>query len=210
MLSELTELLNRAAAGFPPPADGGLTVLPQADDPTPAVLAFTAHHVVVADVDPDWVRARLPADDLSAPLNPPFLTALCGELGGHEVNNLDAVLVAPPAADPGLELTPADFSTHERVRQAKTFRRDVRVWTCPGGLVLVGRGVGGRWEVAVEVDEEHRGKGLGRALFAAARALTPGGEPVWAQVAPGNAASLRALLAAAYRPVGGEALLKPG
>jgi RimJ/RimL family protein N-acetyltransferase len=30
---------------------------------------------------------------------------------------------------------------------------------------------------------------------------------IWAQVAPGNAASVRAFLAAGYQPVGAEALL---
>lgn len=204
----LSELLRRAAEGDPPPADGGVSVLPQGAEATPAVLAFTAHHVVVADVPEEWVRARLPVDDLSAPLNPPFLTALCAATG-REVNNIDAVLVATgPAVAPGLGLTPADDRTHERVRRAEDFRTDIRVWTCPGGLVLLGRGVGGRWEVAAEVDPEFRGKGLGRALFAAARALAPQDVPVWAQVAPGNAASLRAVLAAGYRPVGAEVLLK--
>jgi hypothetical protein len=36
--------------------------------------------------------------------------------------------------------------------------------------------------------------------------LAPRGEPLFAQVAPGNAASLRAFLAAGYRPVGAEVL----
>jgi hypothetical protein len=31
--------------------------------------------------------------------------------------------------------------------------------------------------------------------------------PLWAQIAPGNAASVRAFLAAGYVPVGAEALL---
>ncbi|MGO1052569.1 N-acetyltransferase [Crossiella sp. CA198] len=203
----LSELLTRAAHGDPPPPDGGVTVLPQGAERVPAVLAFTAHHVVLADVDPDWVRVELPADDLSAPLNPPFLTALCGRIG-RQVNNIDAVLCAPPVRGrPELELRPADTRTHDRVRLAEEFRAEVRVWTCPGGLVLLGRGLGGRWEVAAEVDPAFRGKGLGRALFAAARTLTPAGEPVWAQVAPGNAASLRAVLAAGYLPLGAEALL---
>src|SRR5947208_2793300 len=35
---------------------------------------ITAHHVCSPPVDPDWVRSELPADDLSAPLNPPFLS----------------------------------------------------------------------------------------------------------------------------------------
>ena len=41
----------------------------------------------------------------------------------------------------------------------------------------------------------------------AAAHLAPDGAPMWAQIAPGNAASLRAFLAAGYRPVGQEALL---
>jgi len=32
----------------------------------------------------------------------------------------------------------------------------------------------------------------------------PGGEPLWAQVAPANAASVRAFLAAGFTPVGAE------
>ena len=42
---------------------------------------------------------------------------------------------------------------------------------------------------------------------AAARHLVPPGTPVWAQVAPANAASVRAFLAAGFRPVGAEVLL---
>ncbi len=73
--------------------------------------------------------------------------------------------------------------------------------------MLLGRGVGGRWETAIEVDQDRRGAGLGRRLAVAARHLVPGGAPLWAQVAPGNAASLRAFLAAGFVPVGAEALL---
>jgi len=36
--------------------------------------------------------------------------------------------------------------------------------------------------------------------------MVPDGEPVFMQTAPGNAASLRALLAAGYSPVGSEIL----
>jgi hypothetical protein len=35
----------------------------------------------------------------------------------------------------------------------------------------------------------------------------PEERPLWAQIAPGNAASVRAFLAAGYEPVGAEALL---
>ncbi|MER7394351.1 hypothetical protein ABT381_02370, partial [Streptomyces sp. NPDC000151] len=51
---------------------------------------------------------------------------------------------------------------------------------------------------------------LGRRLAAAGRHFVPPGEAVWAQVAPANGASVRALLAAGFVPVGAEALLKRG
>ena len=73
--------------------------------------------------------------------------------------------------------------------------------------MILGRGLADRWEVAVEVAPQARGRGLGRALAMAARSLLPQGRPVWAQIAPGNAASVRAFLAAGYDPVGAEALL---
>jgi hypothetical protein len=41
-------------------------------------------------------------------------------------------------------------------------------------------------------------------LTAAGRHLTPLGEPLFAQVAPGNAASPRAVQAAGFRPIGAE------
>jgi L-amino acid N-acyltransferase YncA len=77
-------------------------------------------------------------------------------------------------------------------------------------VVLLGRGVGGRWETAIEVDDDRKGEGLGRKLATAARHLVPGRAPLWAQIAPGNAASVRAFLAAGFRPVGAEVLLTPG
>jgi hypothetical protein len=43
-------------------------------------------------------------------------------------------------------------------------------------------------------------------VAAAARAVVPEGEPVWAQVAPGNAASMRSTAAAGFVPVGAEVL----
>ncbi|MCP3803595.1 N-acetyltransferase [Allokutzneria sp. A3M-2-11 16] len=205
----LADLFSRAARGEYPAPDGSFRVVPPGPDALSAVIAFSAHHVIVTDADPDWVASVLPAD-LSAPLNPPFLTELCAKTG-RVVNNIDQVLVADSLdGTPDLDLAPAIDSSHERAVRAYGLRTDVRVWTCPGGMVLIGRGLGGRWEVAAEVDESARVRGLGRALFTAARMLVPPGEPVWAQVAPGNAASARAVLASGYRPVGAEALLLRG
>jgi len=80
------------------------------------------------------------------------------------------------------------------------------------GVVVLGRGITGRWEIAFEVDDTARGAGFGRALAASGVRLLPEGTPVWAQVAPGNAASMRAVIAAGFRPVGAETLLvrEPG
>ena len=94
---------------------------------------------------------------------------------------------------------------HPRIAYAGERRDEVRAWTADGGVLVLGRGVAGRLEVSVEVDEEVRQRGLGRLLVSAARQLAD--EPVWAQVAPGNARSMRAFQAAGYVPVGAEALL---
>ena len=115
------------------------------------------------------------------------------------------------AADLADDLEEIEVREHPRVVRALRYRDDVRVWRTPGGAghVIVGRGLAGRWETAFEVEPAARGHGLGRRLAIAATALVPAGEPVWAQVAPGNAASLRAVLAAGYQPVCGEVLLPP-
>ena len=60
------------------------------------------------------------------------------------------------------------------------------------------------------VDPERRNRGLGRLLVAAARHLAPPGEQLFAQVAPGNAASLRAVAAAGFHPLGAEVLFGRG
>lgn len=205
-MPSLTDLLRGIEQGAFPPPDGGLSVYPQPSPRDAAVVAFTAHNVVIADVDAQWVHAQNPDGDLSAPLNPPFLTALCHKLG-RRVNNIDMVATAPAAAGPpALPLTELTDRQHPRVCRALRHRDDVRVWAADGGIVLLGRGLAGRWETAVEVDANAQGRGLGRALATAARHLVP--HPVvWAQIAPGNAASVRAFLAAGYAPVGAEALL---
>jgi GNAT superfamily N-acetyltransferase len=205
-------LLTRAAAGHPPPADRTVTVLPQPPGPVAGILAFTEHHVVAADVDPDWVHRLVPRGDLSAPLAPAFVSAL-GEALGRSADNIDVVLVTHGAAgDPPLALVTDDgHGGHPRVERSSRYRSEVEVHATPdgAGVLVLGRGLAGRWEVAFEVDPSARGQGLGRALAGAARHLVPVGEPLFVQVAPGNVPSLRAVLAAGFVPVGGE-ILFPG
>jgi hypothetical protein len=147
----LAVLLNDVATGIYPPPDGSITVLPQPSPRDAGVIGFTAHAVVFTDLDPDWVREQLPEGDLSAPLNPPFLSLLSSR-AGRRVNSLDVLCVAEPLpGPPAMPLTPVAAADHPRAVRARRYRDDVRVWEGAGGLVPLGRGVAGRWEVAIEV-----------------------------------------------------------
>ncbi len=169
------------------------------------MLGFTGHIVVCAAVEGSWVRERLPPGELSEAFTPPLLGALAQHTG-RRVNAIDLLLLAPAAGRGSLPLSPTT-EDHPRVRRARRYRTDLAAWSTEGGILVLGRGLAGRWEVAIEVAPAYRGRGLGRALAAAARGLVPDDRPLWAQVAPGNAASVRAFLAAGYAPVGMEALL---
>ncbi|MFD0274166.1 GNAT family N-acetyltransferase [Kitasatospora sp. NPDC127111] len=209
----LREILADAAGGVFPPSDGSVTVVPQPSAREAGVLSFSAHAVIFTDEDPAWVRevlAAVPSDPLAAPLCPPFLTAF-GERTGRVVGNIDLLTVAGRLpGEPPLPLRPVRDREHPRVVRALRYREDVRVFTTDGGVLVLGRGVAGRWECAVEVDPRARGRGLGRALATSARHLLPEGGWIWAQQAPGNATSVRAFQAAGYRPVGAETLLVVG
>jgi GNAT superfamily N-acetyltransferase len=171
------------------------------------VVAFTAHHVVAAPVAEDEVLARLVGQDLGAPMGARFLAWLADRLGS-EPGSLDVVLAAPAAGAGSELLQPAGSLEHGRVERAELYRDELRVFTDAArrGVVILGRGLAGRLEVSIELDPAARGRGLGRQLLEAARGLVPSGEVVFAQVAPGNAASLRAFLAAGFSPIGAEVL----
>ncbi|MEV0528985.1 GNAT family N-acetyltransferase [Streptomyces sp. NPDC050439] len=210
--ASLGAILDAAAHGRFPPPDGTTTVVPQPCHRDAGVIAFTAHSVVFTDEDPRWVHATLAAldcDPLAATMNPRFLAAFLDRTG-RVTDTTDLLTVAdtlPGAPDPALDLREIDDPDHPRVTRARKRRDDVRVWASAGGGVLVlGRGLAGRWEAAIEVDEDVRHRGLGRALALAARHLVPGVSHVWAQQSPGNARSVRVFQAAGYRPVGAEAL----
>ena len=207
-METLRDIVESAGCGVLPAADGRTTVVAQASHRDAGVLAFTAHAVVFTDEDPRWVYDTLAAvgcDALAAPMNPRFLAALL-ERTGRTAETIDAMLVGSPLpGEPPLPLKEIADGGHPRIVYARRRRDDVRAWTAEGGVLVMGRGIAGRLEVSVEVDEEARHRGLGRQLVAAARHLVT--EPLWAQVAPGNARSLRAFQAAGYRPVGAEALL---
>jgi GNAT superfamily N-acetyltransferase len=212
MSDTVAQVLRAAARGEFPPADGGVSVVRQPNTRDAGVLSFTAHSVVFTDEDPEWVRdalARTPSDRLAATMNPAFLAAFMARTG-RGMNTIDLLTVAPALPGrPEIALREIDDPDHPRVARALKYRDDVRVWAADGGLLVLGRGVAGRWEAAIEVDEERRGRGLGPVLATAARQLTPDGV-IWAQQSPGNARSVRTFQQAGYRPVGSEALLLAG
>jgi len=205
----LLDVFTAAADGQLPTPDGQVEVHPTLPGKTAAVVAFPAHFYVLAPVDPRWVQMQLPPGDYSAPLGARFLVALADRIGAH-VRTSDAVLAARAHDQhPGPDLRRIEGDAHPRVRFAHHYREEVRAWQTHDGMgcVVLGRGLAGRWELSYEVEPAARGHGLGRALAAAALGLLPAGTPVFAQVSPGNSLSMRATLAAGYRPIGGEVLL---
>lgn len=208
MAESLRDVLDGVARGDFPPADGRTTVVAQVSPRDAGVLCFTGHSVVFTDEDPRWVHERLAAtkcDPMSASLNPRFLAALM-ERTGRTTETIDMMLVAAPLpGEPPLRLKEIEDAGHPRVAYARRRRDGVRVFATDGGVLTTGRGIAGRLEVSVEVDEGVRHQGLGRSLVRAARHLVA--EPLWAQIAPGNARSVRAFQSAGYVPVGSELLL---
>jgi hypothetical protein len=206
----LASVLARAAHGVFPVADGTLEVVAAPLPLRAAVVAFTAHSFVAADLPADLVRAHLPGEDLlGAPMSPAFLAWLARELDATP-GVLDVVLVHVGASLPSIQLTPRlDELEHARVARALGQRRQVQVYAEPQqrGLVILGRGLADRWELSIELAPDAQNHGLGRAMITAGRALVAPDEPVFAQVSPGNARSLRAFLAAGFRPIGSEILL---
>ncbi len=100
------------------------------------------------------------------------------------------------------------LADHPRVQRALRHRRDVEVVVDSAGVVILGRGLVGRRELSVELfDPSVESSGAGRDLIGAGLACVPAGEWCWAQVAAGNARSLRAFLACGFTPICSEVLI---
>jgi GNAT superfamily N-acetyltransferase len=204
----LRTMLDDAARGLFPPADGDIDLLPAPDGRADIVLGFTAHLVIAAPLGPAEIAERLAPGDFSMWMAPAFLAWL-GERLGSRPATFDALLCAPGTGTGAADwLHERDDLDHPRVERASRYRTGMRSFATDddAGMIVVGRGVCGRWEIGYEVAPDARGRGVGRRLVAAARGLVPAGEPVWAQVAPGNAASMRSTLAGGFWPVAAEVL----
>ena len=208
VVEPLIELLTDAASGRVREAEGDLRILPAPPGPAMAIVGLVGVHVIATSASEAWVRERL-AGDLMGPLSPAFIVEL-----GHQLrrvdDGVDLVLVAPALhGTPSLRETAGD---HPRIARASAHRTDVRAFTDETGQVVVvlGRGLGLRLEVSIEVTPAARGRGLGRQALEDARRLIPAGSLLFAQVAPANAASIRMLLHAGFVPLGAEVLFFTG
>jgi hypothetical protein len=202
--------LAAAEEGIFPPADGAVEVVPPGDDGASACVEFTGHSFVLTHHDHADVVAR-GADGFGGATQPDLLRWLAGPRGW--IGSHDAVLVARGRGG-GTLGERSDLDDHPRVRRARHHRRNVRVYGDQHGLITIGTGLVGRCEISVELFDGDRGvvaapPGAGSRLIDEARQLVPTNEMVWAQVAPGNAASLRAFLRCGFRPIGAEVLIEP-
>jgi hypothetical protein len=196
-----------AVDGRFPLADGGVTLLPALPRGLACSVAFTGHAVIATELPADDVHAHGP-DGFGGSLAPDLLRRLAGRTGWIGV--IDATLCARgTGGTPRLAELP-DAHDHPRVRHATMLREHVRVFGDARGLVTVADGLAGRRELSIELHRPQDGsRGHGRSLVADALSLVPEGAPVFAAVSPGNARSLRCLLAAGFTPIGAEVLIRP-
>jgi hypothetical protein len=206
-MSRLAEIFEGTANGVFPPLDGIVEIVPQ---PTPldleAVIEFTAHAVVATSLSEAAVLAE-GYDAYGGIASPDFLRWLAGP--GGDIGCHDAVLVRRGTGRSNLPAR-TDLDDHPRVVASRHRRTEVSVYGDDRGLITVGRGLVNRWEASIELFEETPGsQGAGRALISEAVGHVPEREPVFASVAPGNAASLRAFLACGFVPIGAEVIIHP-
>lgn len=204
----LLDMLLAAADGRFPPVDGLVEVMaPMAGVAARdhAVVEFTGHSVVVTDREPGSVSAR-GLDGFGGSSHPDALRWLAGP--GGWIGSHDAVLVARGLGGGNWAESTA-HDGHPRVIRSRDHRHDVRVYADDTGFVTLGRGLVDRLEISVErVGEPVPGRG--RRLIRRGLELVDPDTVVFAQVAPGNAASLRAFLGCGFVPIGAEVLVRPG
>lgn len=199
----LRALCEGAARGDFPPVAWRTELVPAPARLVGAVVAFTGHHVVAADVDEREVDSQLDGADVAAPFNPAFLAWLGRRLDAR-VGHVDVTLARMGLGTKEDWLQPVEEPPDsERVRRARGLRADVEFLVPPigGAVVTLGTGLAGRRELSMEVsDESSRNAGLGTRLVRAAVCRAPTDEAVFASVAPGNARSLRLPAAGRVRP----------
>ena len=210
----LAVLIAAAAAGRFPAADGGWQRVPPWHPDLEAVLAFTGHAVFA--VRPDITGRLLDslgADGFGGAHDPRLIAALAGSAGW--IDSLDLLLAARgtggPGGPPALVDRP-DLVGHPRAELAASLREQPRIlgYQDPrrSALAVVSWGIAGLPELSFELEPGHRGTGGGARLIGDALSTVPAGQLTVAAAAPGNAASVRSLLAAGFTPLGSLQLFR--
>ena len=210
----LAGLIADAAAGRFPVPDGGWRRVPPWRPGLEAVISFTGHAVfaMAPDITDDRL-ASLGADGFGGAHDPRLISALAGPEGW--IDALDMLMAGRGTGRAGLPprlVDRPDLATHPRAGFAARIRDDPRVLGYPGpqrsALAIISRGIAGLTELSFELEPGRRGQGGGAALAADALGVLPPGQLVVAAVAPGNAASVRALLSAGFVPLGSLQLFR--
>ena len=205
-MHRLTYLFDRLSQDIFPPRDGAVDVLDSPPGKADGVVAFTEHVVVATSVATDLVRQQLAITP--DPMSVSFLSWL-GQALESEPSRTRVVLFALGTGEGTSVLEPRhDLAGYSQVAPHLVDRDDIEVYSDRYGqsVLVMGSGLAGRRELAVQVAASQRRAGTGRRLVRSAIALTPKGMPLFAQVAAGNAASLRAFYNAGFRPIGAEVL----
>lgn len=203
----LYQLLTDAAAGSFPPVDGQFEVMAPDDNRTHAIVEFTGHAVILGHTEAARLD-ELGVDGFGGASHPTVQLHLAGD--GGFIGCHDVVLACPARRDPSVPpLEPrADLDDHPRVLRSRQHRRNVAVLGDDTGVVTVGEGLVGRTEISIELTGTGA-PGSGRRLLRRGIAALEPGTLVFAQVTPGNAASLRAFLACGFVPICSEILIHP-
>jgi hypothetical protein len=210
----LAELITAAAGGEFPDADGGWRRVPPWRAGLEAIVCFTGHAVLAVRPDvPDRRLAALGADGFGGAHDPRLITALAGPDGW--IDSLDMLMASRGTGRAGVapRLTDRpDLATHPRAMFAAGIRDHTRLMGYPdprrSALAVVSRGIAGLTEVSFELEPSRRRAGGGAELVRDALSAIPSGQLAVAAVAPGNAASVRALLAAGFVPLGSIQLFR--
>ena len=200
----LAEVLRRAAHGEFPPVDGIAELMPPDGDGIRAVVSFTGHACVLSELEQSEFDG-LPFDGYGGATNPKTLLRIAD---GAEIGMTDVVLVRSGAAGTSPLAERDDLEEHPRVRRARHHRRNVQVLGDERGFVTIGAGFVGRTELSVELLDTEHSRGAGRSLIDGGLRAIPDDQLVFAQVSPGNAASLRAFLSCGFVPIGSEVLIE--
>jgi hypothetical protein len=197
-------LIAEIAGGRFPVADGSWRRVPPWRPGLEAIVAFTGCAVFAVEPDiTDSMLGGLGADGFGGANHPRLISALAGPDGW--IGSLDLLMTARGTGGSRLVDRP-DLAAHPRAALAARIRDSPRIMGYPdperSDIAIIGTGVGGLTEVSYELEPVRRGIRGGAALASAALSAIPAGEVAVAAVAPGNAASVRALLTAGFCPAG--------